>query len=311
MNIVFLDTITLGEVSNLNNFSKLGNFVPYHTTTPEQVIERVKNAHVIITNKVQITAEIMDACNNLKLICIAATGMNNVDLQHASENDIDVKNVAGYSTESVAQFTFNMLFYLLHQTEYYNKYVQLGEYQQSSLFTHHKFSFFELKDKIFGIVGLGNIGRRVAQLATAFGARVLYYSTSGKNNTTDYRQVSLTELMSNADCITVHCPLNEQTQNLIGKQQLALMKPSAYILNLGRGGIINETDLAQAIDNNKIAGAATDVYTNEPITADNPLLHVRNKNRLLLTPHIAWASVEARELLLNKIYDNINSATIH
>jgi glycerate dehydrogenase len=247
----------------------------------------------------------MDACSRLKLVCVAATGMNNVDLEYARQKDIEVRNVAGYSTESVAQSTFSMLFYLLHKSRYYDEYVLSGDYVKSPVFTHSGPSFWELKNKTFGIIGMGTIGSRVAQLATAYKSRVIYYSTSGKNREAGYKNVDLKELLKTSDVISIHCPLNDQTHNLIGSQELDMMKPEVILLNMGRGGIVNEKALANAIDTKQISGAAVDVLTSEPIKHDNPLVKVENKDRLFITPHIAWASIESRRLLVEKISQNI------
>jgi lactate dehydrogenase-like 2-hydroxyacid dehydrogenase len=303
--IVFLDISTIGEVDNLSGFSNIGDFVSYEYTKPEQRIERLSGCQIVITNKVVIDKEVIDACPELKLICVAATGTNNIDIEYAAKKGIQVKNVAGYSTESVAQSTFSMLFYLIHQTSYYDAYVKQGNYTQSDIFTHHGPQFMELKGKQFGIIGLGTIGRRVAEIAEVFGSYVAYFSTTGKNINDNYKRLSINDILSNSDIISIHCPLNEKTKNLIDSDQLKMMKPTAYLLNMGRGGIINENALAEALDNNRIAGAALDVLINEPIDLNNPLLKIKSKQKLLITPHIAWASKESRTLLVEKIIENI------
>jgi lactate dehydrogenase-like 2-hydroxyacid dehydrogenase len=305
--IVFLDSSTLGDTSNIDQIRELGEYIAYDFTEPEQTIERIHDCQIVITNKVVIDKMVMDACTDLRLICVAATGMNNIDLEYAAIKGIQVKNVAGYSTESVAQFTFALLFHLIHKLSYYDNYVKSEQYSNSHIFTHHRTPFFELKGKQFGIIGLGAIGSRVAAIADSFDARVVYYSTSGKNNNNHYRRISLSELVSTSDIITIHCPLNEQTLNLIGKEQFKLTKPNAIIINVSRGGIINESDLAMAIDSRLISGAALDVYRVEPIQIENPLLQIKRKEHILVTPHIAWTSVESRILLVEKIAENIKS----
>jgi lactate dehydrogenase-like 2-hydroxyacid dehydrogenase len=247
----------------------------------------------------------MDAAARLKLVCIAATGMNNVDLTYAKERGIQVKNVADYSTESVVQTTFTTLLYLLNKPTYYDQYVKSGAYSKNQAFTHIAGSFWQLHGKQLGIIGMGNIGRRVADVAKAFGCEVVYYSTSGKNTAQAYPRMELEELLATSDVVSVHAPLNEKTKDLITQKELSCMQPHAYLLNMGRGGIINEEALAQAINENRIAGAGTDVFSYEPIKEDNPLLQVKNKEKLCLLPHIAWASVEARNLLVNKIEGHI------
>lgn len=305
--LVFLDADSVGKVKNLSKFHSLGDYVQYGITRPGERIQRIRGNQVVITNKVIIDKEIMDACPEIQLLCIAATGMNNVDLDYAGKKGITVKNVAGYSTESVAQSAFSMLFYLMHSSRYYDEYVKSGLYTKSPVFTHHGREFWELKGKRFGIIGLGTIGKRVATLATAFGTQVCYYSTSGKNTNRDYPQLPLDELLSSSDVISVHCPLNEKTKDLISYNELCKMKTSAFLLNLGRGGIINETDLCRALDEDRIAGAGIDVLTQEPITENNPLLHCTKPEKIFITPHIAWASEESRSLLIDKIVSTIQN----
>jgi lactate dehydrogenase-like 2-hydroxyacid dehydrogenase len=306
--IVFLDTMTVAEVENLAAIQSLGEYTSYEMTTPAQRIERIQEHNVVLTNKVVIDHEVMDNCPELELICVVATGMNNVDLEYAAKKDITVKNVAGYSTESVTQCTFSMLFFLLNSSAYYDNYVKSGQYAASPVFTHLGREFWELKNKTFGIIGMGTIGRRVAQVAEAFGARVVYYSTSGKNlSASGYQHLELEALLRRADVVSIHCPLNDQTRNLLNESRLRMMKPTAYLLNMGRGGIVDEQALAQATDEDRIAGAALDVLTAEPISAASPLLKVRNTHKLFITPHIAWASREARRELIARTAENIKN----
>ncbi len=308
--IAFLDASTLGNVENLPDIKELGKFTAYELTTPELVIERLQGIDIVITNKVVIDRHVLDACPGLKLICIAATGMNNVDLDYAKEKGVEVKNVAGYSTESVAQSVFAMLFYLLHKSSYFDHYVKSGEYALSQIFTHHGREYWELKNKRFGIVGLGTIGRRVAEIAEAFGSEVVYHSTSGRNLNNPYEHLDLNTLLRTSDVVSVHCPLNEKTKNLLGISQLKLMRSSAYLINVARGGIVNESALTEAIDNDWIAGAGVDVLTEEPIPPDHPLMTVKNKEKIYITPHIAWTSMESRKLLVEKIAENIREFVI-
>lgn len=305
LKIAFLDVSTLGEVDNLSDIRELGDYQAYENTLPGERIRRLKGIDVAIINKVVIDREVMEACPDLKLVCIAATGMNNVDLEFAREKGVEVKNVAGYSTESVAQSVFAMLFHLLHNSSYFDEYVKSGEYAMSPIFTHHGRSFWELKYKRFGIIGLGTIGKRVAEIANAFGCEVVYYSTSGKNKNSAYQQLDLEVLLRTSDVISVHCPLNDHTKNLVDTRELQMMKPSVFLINMARGGIVNERSLAEAIDNEWIAGAGTDVLTHEPVLAENPLLKVKNQEKIFITPHIAWTSKESRKLLVEKIVENI------
>ncbi|MDR2036808.1 MAG: D-2-hydroxyacid dehydrogenase [Bacteroidales bacterium] len=305
MEIVFLDAATIGDVPNLDEIKKLGEYTSYENTMPEESIHRLRNADIVIVNKVLINKEVMDACPNLKLVCVSATGMNNVDLEYAGKKGIEVKNVAGYSTNSVAQVTFSLILEILVRTHYYNDYIQSGKYSSSSLFTHFGPSFWELNEKQMGIIGLGAIGGKVADIAGAFGAKICYHSTSGKNMDRPYKHLSLEELLQTSDIVSIHAPLNDQTLNLIDLPQLQLMKRSALLINVGRGGIVNETALAKAIDEGMIAGAGSDVFTREPLPEDHPFLKVKKKENLLLLPHIAWASLEARSLLVSRIAGNI------
>lgn len=305
--IVFLDAATVGRVENIAEITKLGQYSGYDFTKSGERIERIKGHNTVITNKVVIDRGVMDACPELELISVAATGMNNIDLVSATEKGIVVKNVAGYSTESVTQCTFAMLFFLLNGSAYYDHYVKSGQYAASPIFTHLDRAFWELSGKHIGIIGMGAIGRRVASVASAFGAQVSYFSTSGKNLNAGYRHLPLDELLAAADVVSIHCPLNDQTRNLLGESRLKLMKPTAYLLNMGRGGIVDEAALSRLIDEDGIAGAALDVLTTEPIAAESPLLKIRQKEKIFITPHIAWASVEARHRLIARTAENIKS----
>ena len=305
MNIVVLDALTFGD-TDLSAFEKLGNVKIYKTTTKQQTKQRITDADVIVTNKVVITDELMRDAKNLKLICVAATGMNNIDLPSAKKMGIEVRNVASYSTNSVIGHTFSMLFYLLGHSRYYDEVVKSGSYSKSAIFTDVSHPFFEINGKKWGIIGLGEIGRGVANVATAFGADICYYSTSGKNTNKEYKQVSLDTLLKTSDIITIHAPLNEQTNNLLDYEQLLMCKDKAIILNLGRGGIVNEDAVARVVDERDIS-FGLDVFTKEPLDEKSPLLSVKNKDNLYMTPHIAWTSIEAREKLISSIANNIKS----
>jgi len=306
MKIVLLDALTFGE-TDLSAFDELGEVVVYQTTLPEQTQERITNADVIVTNKVVINKSHILACGNLKLICIAATGMNNVDLACAKENNIEVKNVAGYSTDSVIQHTFSMLFYLIGHSRYYDEVVKDGTYSRGKIFTDVSKPFFEIKGKKWGVIGLGAIGRGVANIASSFGAEVFYYSTSGVNRTDDFQRQNLDEMLKSCDIITIHAPLNEKTNNLFDYEQLLTCKDGAIVLNLGRGGIVNEKAVAKIIDEKNIY-FGLDVLTKEPMIENHPLLNVKNKENLYITPHIAWTSVEARDKLIASVVENIKTS---
>ena len=307
MKIVILDALTFGD-TDLSAFFKLGDVDIYQTTSPQLTHERIANVAVIVTNKVVITKTNMLNTPSLKLICVAATGMNNVDLEAAKEIGIEVKNVSGYSTDSVIQHTFSMLFYLVGHSGYYDEFVKSGSYSKSPIFTDITKPFFEVKGKKWGIIGLGTIGRGVANVAKTFGATICYYSTSGKNSSTDFMQVDLDELLKTCDIISIHAPLNEKTLNLLGYEQLLTCKNGAVVLNLGRGGIVDEEAVASIIEIKNIY-FGLDVLEKEPMRENHPLLNVKNQENLYITPHIAWASVEARERLIAGVVENIKAFT--
>lgn len=305
--LVLLDSDTLGKIDEIDQLSTFGEVTSYPFTKPEDTVDRIGNAEIVLTNKVVIDKRVIDQCSELKLICVLATGTNNIDIPYAESKGIQVKNVAGYSTNSVAQHTFAMLFHLLHHLNYYDKFVKKGNYAESPIFTNLSHSYEELNGKEFGIVGFGNIGKKVASIAEAFGANVFYYSTSGNNHDNDYVSVDLETLLKESDIISIHAPLNENTTYLFGEKEFALMRKNAIILNLGRGKIINESALADALNKEQIRAAALDVLENEPIQANNPLLHLKNPEKLLITPHIAWASVQARKKLMRLTIKNIKT----
>lgn len=304
MKMVFLDALTMGDTP-LDEISALGELVCYPTSTKEEALARVGDCDVLMINKVVVDKELLDAAPMLKLICEFATGVNNIDLDAASQRGIPVRNVAGYSTDSVVQTTFMHMLSLLGNAPYFDASVKSGAYSRSGLFTDLSVPFYEITGKVLGIVGLGNIGQKVAHLAEAFGMKVIYYSTSGTAHSKEYECVPLERLMSESDVISIHAPLNERTKGLIGAEQLGMMKKTAFIINTGRGGIIDEAALAAAIDEDGIGGAALDVFSKEPLPEDNPLLHVRHPEKLRFTPHTAWASVEARKRLAHLVAENV------
>ncbi len=305
MKIVFLDAKTIGEDIDLSGFDVLGEVVKYGFSTAEEARERSKDADVLILNKVQVNQQTIGEADHLKLVCVTATGTNNLDKEYLDKRGIAWRNVAGYSTESVAQHTFAMLFYLLEKLPYYDNYVKSEKYVNDVSFTHFAKAFHELSGMTYGIIGLGNIGRRVTDIAKAFGCRVIYYSTSGRNSQPGYERVSFDELLEQSDIVSIHAPLDENTLGLMNKEAFAKMKKSAILLNVGRGLIINEADLAEALNNKTIAAAGLDVLSVEPMQEDNPLRGIKDSERLLITPHIAWAGVEARNRLMGIILGQI------
>lgn len=305
MKVVFLDVKTIGEDISLSGFDMLGEVVKYPFSSSEEVPERIKDADVIIVNKIQVNEATVGTAKNLKLVCVTATGTNNLDKDYLNSRGIAWRNVAGYSTESVAQHTFAMLFYLLEKLRYYDDYVKEDRYTGDTLFTHFEERFYELCGKTWGIIGLGSIGRRVASIAEAFGAKVIYSSPSGSAPQKGYCQVDLDTLYASSDIISVHAPLNHFTKNLIGKTAFSRMKKSCIFLNLGRGPIVVEQDLYDALENNQIRAAGLDVLDKEPMAFENPLRHIKDSRRLFITPHIGWASIEARTRLMNIILGQI------
>lgn len=303
-NIVFLDAYSICG-RDLSEIAALGNFTAYDSTEPEEVLERCKDAEVIIANKTVLDAEKLRQLPRLRLICVAATGMNNIDLKTAAELGIPVRNAVGYSTHSVSETTICSALALLREVVYYDRYFKFGDYSASPRMFNFDRPTAQIHGKNWGIIGLGNIGREVARLATAFGCNVRYTSTSGIARQEEWEQMPLNDLLAWADVVSVHCPLNEQTHNLINTEQLSKMKPSAVIINVARGGIINESALAEALDNGIIRGAALDVFSSEPLDASSPLFHLRDPYRLLASPHNAWSTVEAIDRLIACVRDNI------
>lgn len=307
MKIVYLDSLAIGDDVDLSIFEQFGEFLTYETSTKEEAVQRVKDADVVLTNKVLINEETIGGATNLKLVCVTATGTDNVDKDYLDSRNIGWRNVAGYSNNSVAQITFSLLLYLITQTRFYDDYVQTGAYIQSPIFTNLDRKFFELAGKTWGIIGYGAIGRKVAEIAKAFGCNVVFYDTSTFDTThlLGSKQVSLNTLLESSDIVTIHAPLTEVTRDMINRETLAKMKSTAYLVNVARGPIINEADLTEALNNNIIAGAALDVLSVEPMRPDNPLLNVKDTSKLVIVPHIAWGSVEARTELIRLVAENI------
>jgi glycerate dehydrogenase len=284
----------------------LGEFVKFDSSTPEEARERVKDADVLLINKVLVNKELIDSAPNLRRICIAATGVNNIDVAYAASKGIPVRNAVGYSTDSVVQSTFMHILSLVGGAAYFDESVKSGRYSRSGMFTDPNWNWWELAGKTIGIIGLGNIGMKVAKIAEAFGMKVCYFSTSGTGHCHDYPSLPLEELLAKSDIVSIHAPLNERTLNLIGARELAMMKPNAYLINMGRGAIVIEEDLAKAVDEGVIAGAGIDVFVREPIPEDHPYLKMKHPERMRLAPHVAWAATEARERLIDIMAENIS-----
>ena len=303
--IVFLDEYSIAG-RDLSSITSQGEYVAYENTRKEEVVERLRGADVAITNKVVIDGNAMRQLPDLKLICVAATGMNNVDLEAAKELGIVVKNAVGYSTTSVAETTLASALALARNIVYFNEYFHDGRYSKADrAFCYDRFTF-ELRGKKWGIIGLGNIGREVARLATAFGCEVRYFSTSGAKREEAYPAMELKEMLEWCDILSVHSPLNERTRGLVGREELKVMKPTSMVINVARGGIIDEAALAEALDNGWVAAAALDVFSVEPLR-ESPLYNIKDRYRLLASPHNAWSAAEAIDRLIECVANNIHT----
>ena len=307
MKIVLLDTATMGADMEFSCIESLGECVKYENTLPEEVPQRIKDADVVVINKVLLRGDVLQQAPNLKLICVFAIGYNNVDIDYCKEHNIRVRNVPGYCVESVCQHTFALLFMLMENMRYYDDFVKNGSYSESGVANHLGRPFFEIAGKKWGIIGMGAIGRAVADCATAFGAEVFYSSISGAVRPEKYENVPLETLLKESDIISVHAPLNEKTMHLIGEKELSMMKETAYIVNVGRGAVIDEEALAKAVDEGIIGGAALDVFTTEPPEETSPIINIKNRERVVYTPHTAWSSVEARKRCILMTADNIEA----
>lgn len=305
MNIVFLDRKSLGDDLDLSSFNKLGNVIEYNFTDPDQVLKRSEDADILIVNKTQINEHTIANASHLKAVCVTATGVNNIDIPYLESRGIHWHNVAGYSTDSVAQHTIAIALYMYEHLPYYDEYTKSGRYAEDRMFTHFAQTFHELKSRQWGIVGLGAIGHRTAEIAEALGCRVVYYSTSGVKRQEKYPRLEWEDFLKSSDIISIHSPLTEKTQGLFGKEAFSLMKKDSLLVNVARGPIINEQELADALDNGDIGGAALDTLTVEPMAKDSPFFSMKHKERILITPHIGWAGTEARERLMRIIYDQV------
>ena len=304
MKIVFLDAISMGDVS-LEEIAALGELTCYPSSTAEEARERVKEADVALLNKVIVDEAFLNAAPRLKLVCEAGTGINNIDVKLCEKRGVAVRNVAGYSTDSVAQTAWMHILNLTGRAFHYQNFVTSGAYSKNPVHVDYAHPFTEIAGKTLGIVGMGAIGQKVAKIGQAFGMEVIYYSTSGTGHCKDYPCVGLEELLKRSDVISIHAPYNEKTAGLIGYGQFRQMKPTAILVNTGRGGIAVEADLSRALDEGLLAGAGLDVYVKEPLPADSPLMHLVHPERLLFSPHIAWYSREARARLAHEMAENI------
>ena len=304
MRIVFLDAATMGSTP-LTEISALGELSTYPSSTAEEARERVADADVAIVNKIIVDKAFLDAAPKLKLVCEAGTGINNINVPLCDERGVAVRNVAAYSTDSVAQITWMHILNLFGRAFHYDNYVKSGVYAQGSIHVDAEHPFTEITGKTLGIVGMGAIGQKVAAIGKCFGMNVIYYSTSGTSHCKEYPSVSMDELLEKADVVSIHAPFNERTAGLIDYEGFRRMKPTAFLVNTGRGGIAVEADLARALDDGLIAGAALDVYVKEPLPLSSPLMHLKDPSKLIFSPHTAWSSNEARARLASEMARNI------
>ena len=305
MKIVMLERRVLGMDVDTSAFSACAKVIEYPVSTNDQVAERIGDADCVVVNKLLMNEEHLKDCPNLKLILEAATGTDNIDHEYCASRGIKVKNVKGYSTQAVAQHTFALYFYLSEHLPYYDRYVKDGSYSNQPFFAHFDNYFSELNGKCWGVVGMGEIGRTVAKIADAFGAKVICCSPSGKKYDTPFEQVDFDTLLERSDVISLHTPLTDKTRNLFGRGEFLKMKKTAWLINVARGPIVNGAELSEAIDSGEIAGAGLDVMEKEPIPSDDPLLKIKNSDRIIITPHMAWGSVEARQRLVDDMFENL------
>lgn len=308
MNIVILERNSVGTDIDVSCFEKLGNVTAHgNTVTNEDVIARIKDADIIIANKSPMNEITLKDAPNVKLICNFATGYDNCDLAYCKSRNIKVANVVDYSTSMVAQHTFMLALALLEKLAYYDKYVKSGAYSAQDRFSNFDNPFTELDGKTWGIVGMGNIGKRVAKIASAFGCKVIFHSITGKSSVTEYMQVDKKTLLRESDILSLHCPLSDLSRNFIDKEALKEMKRMAVLVNVARGQVVNNTDLYEALVAGKIMAAGLDVLENEPLEEKNPLSKLKDSNQIIITPHLAWASVEARTRCVNEAYKNVEA----
>lgn len=306
MKVVVADTDSVGQDMDYSIYDDLGEVVYYpDKINDDNAKERLKDAEVLMINKSVITEAVLDAAPKLKLICEFATGFDNANVDLCKSRGVKVANVVNYSTASVAQHTFALLFYLMENSRHYDEFVKSGGYANQPHFCCLDIPFEELEGKTYGIVGMGNIGRKVAQIATAFGAKVIFYSASGNSTCTDYERVSFDELLNRSDVISIHCPLTDRTNNLFNKEAFDKMKETAILINVARGAVVSEKDLADALKEGKIKAAGLDVLSPEPMAKNSPLLDIQDSGKLFVTPHMAWGSTEARKRCLMEVKKNV------
>ena len=307
MNIVILERASVGDEISVEVIEKLGDVTIYNTTPIDLIPERIQDAEVIIANKSPLNETTLENASKVRLICELATGYDNVDLNYCKKRGIAVRNVKGYSTDAVVQHTFALCLYLFEKLDYYDNYVKSGEYSRQDSFSHYDYKFSELASKTWGVIGLGAIGSRVADIAAAFGCNVVRYSLRDNPSDSAYKSLDFNEFLSSCDIISIHCPLNDDTRGLFDYNAFSKMKRDAILINVARGGIVVDADLYRALNENLIYGAGLDVTSTEPMSDENPLSNYMDSTRLIITPHMAWASVEARNRVVKETALNIEA----
>ena len=307
MKLVVLERNSVGTDVDVSCYEKFGEVTYYPNTVAENTAERVRDADIIIANKAPMNEDTLKDAPNVKLICLFATGFDNVDLAYCKSRGIKVANVVNYSTAAVVQHTFLLALALEEKLVHYDNYVKSGEYGAQDRFSNFDRPFRELEGKTWGIVGMGNIGRGVAKVARAFGCKVIFYTASGKSTCTEYERVEFDALLSQSDILSLHCPLSDRTRGLINKEAFSKMKKSAVLVNVARGPVVDTQALYDALTEGQIAAAGLDVLEKEPISRDNPLNEIKDSTKLIITPHLAWASTEARERLVDEVAKNIQA----
>lgn len=307
MKIVVLERNSVGTDIPVDCYKDFGEVTYYRNTVAEDAAEKVKDADIVIANKCPMNAETLKDAPNVKLICEFATGYDNVDLEYCKKRGICVANVRDYCTAAVAQHTFSLALFLIEHLRHYDDYVKGGAYSAQDRFSNFDLPYADLEGKVWGIIGMGNIGRRVAKIAEAFGCKVMFYSVTGNSTCTDYERVSFEQLLAEADILSLHCPLSDLTRNLIDKEAFSKMKETAVLVNVARGPVVSGQDLYDALTQGQIAAAGLDVLEEEPISVTHPLYQIKDSNKLIITPHMAWASVEARTRVVEEVYKNIDA----
>lgn len=307
MKIVELDRNTLGYDIDTTVLANLGEYEQYDSDTLEKNKEYIKDADVIIFNKAKMNEEMLGDAPNVKMLAITATGFDNIDLDYCRKRGIAAANVKAYSTPAVAQHTFALALYVMEKISYYDDFVKSGKYSSQAGFCNFDKQYNELEGMTWGIIGMGNIGKKVAHIAEAFGCKVIFYSASGNSTCTDYERVDFDELLARSDVLSIHCPLSDRTRGIMNMEAFKKMKKNAILVNVARGPVVVDADLAEALEQGIIAGAGLDVLTVEPMEADNPLARIKDSTKLIITPHMAWASVEARQRCLDEVYKNIEA----